>query len=434
MSQISLITPSERHRIIDLVQTAGVSVDDWKNYGDGKQDPARNPKYCYDWSFVEPNKVIVLNLWFKRMQERDGVVWHDLDLRQDARNYLKLPHKAVWAKRAMKMDEAIQTALNQKLAVRVVVCDGHMSLSDTEASRVARRLLDPMRWTITSYSWETGRCTLTRSSHPQRTNTKTLEQRFEDKAIEVYELAKNLAGYNAIRFLQKIRRVGAVKAAKDWLDPRRGSMATLGFLKLFDADLLDISLEALVLRKPWNQLFTNEELGVAVSRLRSYGYVAEDTIYKRSPAAKDAEFKPKNDEEYKALICGGIQSRSRIHEKLVKSAAEYFSTQGAQVSNPHPIDLLMLAPVKIIFEAKAAGRCGAALAIRAAIGQLYEYQHFVGPHDATLCILLDYQPDDFFVHFVEKLGLQIVWCNGRTVSGGPKTQQLFSKGGIKLNT
>lgn len=432
MSELELIAPTQRHRVIDLVQAAGVNVDDWANYANGKKDPGQNPKYCYDWAFVEPGKVVVLNLWFELMQEREGVIWQDLDLRQDAADYRKLPHKSVWAKRAKKMDEAIQTALNKSLPVRVVVCDGDMRGSTSEASHVARRLLDPMKWSVTSYSWETGRCTLTRAHRPERITAKTLEQSFQDKAIEVYELAKDLGGYNAIRFLQKIRRVGALKAAKDWLDPRQGSLPTSGFLKLFDADLLDISLEALVLRRPWNQLFTNEELTVAASRLRSYGYVGEETIYKRI-SVQDGDFKPKSDADYKAFICGGIQSRSRTHEKLVNAAAEYFSMQGFQISSPHPIDLLMLAPIKIIFEAKAAGRCGGGFAIRAAIGQLYEYQHFLGPPDAILCIVLDCEPDEFLVSFVEKLGLQIVWFNGITFLGGPKTQQVFSKAGIKLN-
>jgi hypothetical protein len=28
-----------------------------------------NPKYCYDWSFVELGKVVVLNLWHHSMKE-----------------------------------------------------------------------------------------------------------------------------------------------------------------------------------------------------------------------------------------------------------------------------------------------------------------------------------------------------------------------------
>lgn len=102
MSELELIAPTQRHRVIDLVQAAGVNVDDWANYANGKKEPGQNPKYCYDWAFVEPGKVVVLNLWFELMQEREGVIWQDLDLRQDAADYRKLPHKSVWAKRAKK--------------------------------------------------------------------------------------------------------------------------------------------------------------------------------------------------------------------------------------------------------------------------------------------------------------------------------------------
>ena len=41
-----------------------------------------------------------------------------------------------------------------------------------------------------------------------------LEAVFHQKALEIYETAKSECGYNAIRFLQKIRTDGGLKAAK----------------------------------------------------------------------------------------------------------------------------------------------------------------------------------------------------------------------------
>lgn len=100
-----------------------------------------------------------------------------------------------------------------------------------------------------------------------------LESKFHEKTLEVYELGKKLCGYNAVRFLQKVRRVGGLVAAKDWLNPKnKNKPPTDGFMKLVNSGRLDISLESLVLRSPWNQLFTTEELSVAEVRLRKYGH------------------------------------------------------------------------------------------------------------------------------------------------------------------
>lgn len=60
MSKLSEIIPTQRQRIIDLVREAGINVADWGNFEGGKDDARRNPKYCYEWAFVKPQKLIVL--------------------------------------------------------------------------------------------------------------------------------------------------------------------------------------------------------------------------------------------------------------------------------------------------------------------------------------------------------------------------------------
>ena len=67
------LRPKERQRVIDLVRETGVDVNDWSNFKGGAENAASNPKYCYEWSFVEPKKVVVLNLWYASMQEKDGL-------------------------------------------------------------------------------------------------------------------------------------------------------------------------------------------------------------------------------------------------------------------------------------------------------------------------------------------------------------------------
>jgi len=135
-----------------------------------------------------------------------------------------------------------------------------------------------------------------------------------------------------------------------------------------------------------------------------------------------SEFKAKSAEEYSAFIRGGVQRRSRNHEKLVSIAADFFRGKGAIVSNPHPIDLLLHTPLNVIIEAKVARNRNAGFAIREAVGQLHEYQYFIGPKDAKLCILLDTKPEEHFIDYVEKrLGLMIIWLSDGVLEGGPNS-------------
>jgi len=61
MADLSEIKPSRRNRVYDLVREAGVNVEDWANFKGDETKAATNPKYCYDWAFVEPGRVVVLN-------------------------------------------------------------------------------------------------------------------------------------------------------------------------------------------------------------------------------------------------------------------------------------------------------------------------------------------------------------------------------------
>ena len=88
---------------------AGVDVGDWANYQGGERYAARNPKYCYEWSFVEPGKVVVLNIWHHAMKEEDGaIITRDMNMRQFAAQRPE-PERT----RALNMDMAIRTAVHR---------------------------------------------------------------------------------------------------------------------------------------------------------------------------------------------------------------------------------------------------------------------------------------------------------------------------------
>jgi len=165
---------------MDLVCAAGVDISDWKNCKGGKLYAARNPKYCYEWAFVEPKKVVVLNLWHDAMEERgDGVVFIEMNPRKFASQ-----RSGIETVRALRTDGAIQTAQKESLPIRVIVLEGtRRDISDPKAgaSHVAKRLLDPMAWGVSSYNWKNGQCVITRGFQYGNTS-KVSESAIDDLA------------------------------------------------------------------------------------------------------------------------------------------------------------------------------------------------------------------------------------------------------------
>lgn len=159
MSILESIRPKERIRIYDMVRAAGVDVTDWEASKGRVASAAANPKYCYNWSFVEPGKVVVLNLWHSDMEESDGVVTNEWNAREIART----AKASVTVHRAKAQDEAIQEAYRENLPIRMVICEGKKrSDPDSTASKVSLRFLDPEPWHVEKYNQANGQCTLMR--------------------------------------------------------------------------------------------------------------------------------------------------------------------------------------------------------------------------------------------------------------------------------
>jgi hypothetical protein len=172
----------------------------------------------------------------------------------------------------------------------------------------------------------------------------------------------------------------------------------------------------------WPQL---EGLGTALSgvedKLTPLAEHFPASSPERTPTIRE-EFRPKNADEYVAVIRASVQPRSRHHEHLVRQVGEYLQSRGVAVITPHPIDLLMTSPTVVIFEAKIVGK-QPGLAIREAVGQLLEYRWFLGPREAGLCILLDGHPGVALVEYVEEqLGLLVAWWTGGTLDAGPRSR------------
>src|SRR5205814_1541842 len=77
----------------------------------------------------------------------------------------------VQKKRAMSFDLAIQMAARRNLPIWAIVNDGRRAASndpEEKASTVSRRLLDPLRWWVTTYHRSTGEFVLTRGDSADR--------------------------------------------------------------------------------------------------------------------------------------------------------------------------------------------------------------------------------------------------------------------------
>jgi 5-methylcytosine-specific restriction protein A len=145
----SEITPRARLRVFDLVREAGVDVSDWKNFAKGVAHEASNPKYCYEWSFLQPGRVVVLKLWHDKLIENNGHVEQHLNLIADAN---KEPTGSR-AKRREHMRQAIDTAIDEKLPIRVIVMkagSSRVTKAGKKTRTVDHQILDPLPWAVVS--------------------------------------------------------------------------------------------------------------------------------------------------------------------------------------------------------------------------------------------------------------------------------------------
>jgi hypothetical protein len=153
MSILDEIKPVKQLRIMDLVRAAGVDVSDWANSKSG----TRNPKYCYEWSFVEAGKLIVLNLWHESMYIKNGSIEQII---RESNEYLeKHPTCRV---RWQRMKDAISLAYQSGLPVRVIVLDH----KDRKSPKTNARFLDPIAWAVASIDNKTGEIILRRGTPP----------------------------------------------------------------------------------------------------------------------------------------------------------------------------------------------------------------------------------------------------------------------------
>ena len=91
-----------------------------------------------------------------------------------------------------------------------------------------------------------------------------LEMRFHQAMLGIYDEVTR-AGYRPTRFRQMVIELGGLLAARQLL--QGDAPPSEGFVRLWEMERLDLTVESLVLQEPWCKLFSADELRTAERRL-----------------------------------------------------------------------------------------------------------------------------------------------------------------------
>jgi hypothetical protein len=136
------------------------------------------------------------------------------------------------------------------------------------------------------------------------------------------------------------------------------------------------------------------------------------------------DFRPKDDSDYVAHVEGRELTKTRRHEAVVRQFGEFAAARGLVPSTTeHPRDLVLrregeewLVEVKVVY------RGNATEAVRAALGQLYTYRHFlyVQPTDVRLLAVFSEPIGGAYAEFLESCAVASVWKANDGWNGSPR--------------
>jgi hypothetical protein len=133
-------------------------------------------------------------------------------------------------------------------------------------------------------------------------------------------------------------------------------------------------------------------------------------------------FAPKDSSDYIAHLAGRVLVKSRAHEELIKDYGLWAGSQGFRPLTLHPRDLVLERPEsEWLVEAKMLYDGNASEAVRAAIGQLFDYRYFFyakpGLPLPLLLALFSESVGGAFVEFLESLSIVSVWRSAGSWAG-----------------
>ena len=135
MSNLLELKPSKKKSVIECLKEAGIKIPKNKN------------RYFLSLPAFNQPKIVVLNFWYEDQIIQQG---------KDIIVKWALPTNS---HRMRKVQEAIKSAIEDKKTIRILVLDGKPA---KKGSKVLKRALDPVPWSVKSYSEKTGMCVLLR--------------------------------------------------------------------------------------------------------------------------------------------------------------------------------------------------------------------------------------------------------------------------------
>jgi 5-methylcytosine-specific restriction protein A len=191
---LSEIKPSNKERVMDLVEKAGIPTQQWSFKANGEPfsgEPAANPNYCYEWCFRNDKaKVAVLNVWHEQLVEKDGDIQITINIRKVGDESSNTSRKRM----AQSMDSLIRVASMYNWTIRAIIMDGRQLNDGTE--KASQRMLDEMEWHIRHYDADTGECLLVRgpgkSMFVDQFDLRKEEQNQKSVTANVYERSEQV--------------------------------------------------------------------------------------------------------------------------------------------------------------------------------------------------------------------------------------------------
>ena len=165
------------------------------------------------------------------------------------------------------------------------------------------------------------------------------------------------------------------------------------------------------------------QLAVATKRtlLQAHpGSIASASVLQQPADDPLRDFKPKSSENYTAYLQGRVLTKTRRHEQLIEQYGTWVAARGfAPSTKEHPKDLVLRREgLEWLVEAKVLYQGNATDAVRAALGQLYAYHHFLSRGvDLQLVALFSEPIGDGYVDFLEACGIASVWKDAQGWAG-----------------
>lgn len=151
--ELESIRPTDRRRVMDLVEEAGHDINDWADFA--ANDPSRNPRYCYEWCFSQPGRADVVCIWFENVSEEHGRVQTAVRPTLDA---FTGPRKA----RIQRLRSCLEAAHIKQAPLRVILLTGVQNPRDSDKQTVQFRRLDPVPWHVHAVELGNGAFTMHR--------------------------------------------------------------------------------------------------------------------------------------------------------------------------------------------------------------------------------------------------------------------------------